>query len=86
MPPNPCGFVTLLRSSLALTALLAACLAAGAQPAQRPNVVFIIADDLAWNDLGAFGNKSVRTPNLDRLARNGVRFDHAFVTASSSRK
>lgn len=51
--------------------------------APRPNVVLIIADDLAWNDLGAFGNDAVRAPNLDRLARGGLRFDRAFVTASS---
>lgn len=83
MPANPCGFITVVRSCVAWTALLAGCLAADAQPAGRPNVVLIIADDLAWNDLGAFGNAAVRTPNLDRLARSGLRFDRAFVTASS---
>ena len=35
----------------------------------RPNIVFIIADDLAWDDLGCTGNPGVRTPNLDRLAK-----------------
>jgi N-sulfoglucosamine sulfohydrolase len=50
---------------------------------KRPNVVLIIADDLAWDDCGAFGNPGVRTPNIDRLAREGMRFDRAFVTASS---
>jgi N-sulfoglucosamine sulfohydrolase len=51
--------------------------------AERPNVVLIIADDMAWDDCGAFGNPKVRTPNIDRLAREGLRFDRAFVTASS---
>jgi arylsulfatase A-like enzyme len=54
-----------------------------AADAQRPNVVLIIADDMAWDDCGAYGNPRVRTPNIDRLAREGMRFDRAFVTASS---
>jgi arylsulfatase A-like enzyme len=45
--------------------------------------VLIIADDMAWDDCGAYGNRKVRTPNIDRLAREGMRFDRAFVTASS---
>lgn len=48
-----------------------------------PNVVLIIADDLAWDDTGAYGNTEVRTPNIDRLAREGMRFTRAFVTISS---
>jgi arylsulfatase A-like enzyme len=48
-----------------------------------PNIVLIIADDMAWDDCGAYGNRYIRTPNLDRLAREGMRFDRAFVTASS---
>lgn len=55
---------------------------AGAPPA-KPNIVLIIADDLAWDDVAAFGHPSIRTPNIDRLAREGMRFDRAFVTASS---
>ena len=50
---------------------------------EAPNVVLIIADDMAWDDCGAFGNPKVRTPNIDKLARGGMRFDRAFVTASS---
>ena len=50
---------------------------------RRPNIVLIIADDLAWDDSGAFGNPRVRTPNIDRLARDGMKFTHAFVTISS---
>lgn len=48
-----------------------------------PNIVLIIADDLAWDDTGAYGNARVRTPNIDRLAREGMRFTRAFVTISS---
>jgi len=54
-----------------------------AEEPKRPNVILIIADDLAWDDCGAFGNPKVGTPNIDRLARGGMRFDRAFVTASS---
>ncbi len=54
-----------------------------AAAADPPNIVLIIADDLGWNDCGPYGNPRVKTPNLDRLAREGMRFDRAFVTASS---
>lgn len=55
-----------------------------AKPKPRPlNFVFIVADDMNWNDCGAFGNKRIRTPNLDKLARDGMRFDAAFLTCSS---
>ena len=67
-----------------LLLLLASGAAFGAAlPPARPNIVLIIADDLAWDDLGAFGHPTVRTPHLDRLAREGMRFTRAFVTASS---
>ncbi len=54
-----------------------------AQSANRPNVILFIADDLAWEDTGAYGNPKVRAPNIDRLAREGLRFTRAFVTISS---
>ena len=47
----------------------------GALPAaERPNIVFILADDLGVNDLGCYGREEHRTPNLDRLAGEGMRF------------
>src|SRR5262245_42853780 len=58
------------------------CLCHAAGP-QRPNVVLIIADDMAQDDCGAYGNPKVRTPHIERLAREGMRFDRAFVMASS---
>lgn len=48
----------------------------------RMNVVLLVIDDIRWNSLGVAGNTVVRTPRLDRLAREGVRFTHAFVTTS----
>ncbi len=44
----------------------------------KPNVVLILADDLGWADLGCYGSKFHQTPNLDRMAAEGVRFTHAY--------
>lgn len=57
--------------------------AGGAGAQLRPNFIILIADDLGWEDSGAYGSRVVRTPNIDRLAREGVRFTHAFLTTSS---
>ncbi len=54
-----------------------------AQTSIRPNIVFFIADDVGWNDFGCYGNKAVSTPNIDKLAKSGVQFQNAFLTASS---
>jgi N-sulfoglucosamine sulfohydrolase len=48
-----------------------------------PNVILFIADDVSWNDLGCYGNTAARTPNIDRLAAKGRRFDEAILVASS---
>lgn len=48
-----------------------------------PNFIVFVADDMGWNDAGAYGHPSIRTPNIDRLARDGMRFDRAFLTTSS---
>src|SRR3954465_3536284 len=45
---------------------------------RRPNVVLIVADDLGWADLGCYGSKFHRTPNLDKLAAGGKRFTQAY--------
>ena len=49
---------------------------------KRPNVLFIMADDHAAHAIGAYGSKINKTPNLDRLARDGVRFSQCLVTNS----
>lgn len=58
---------------------------AAGRPAEtgKPNIVLFIADDVSWNDLGCYGNTVVRTPHIDQLAKQGIRFTHAFLTASS---
>lgn len=55
---------------------------ARAAAAARPNILFIFSDDHAQHAIGVYGSKVNQTPHLDRLARGGMRFDHAFVTNS----
>ncbi len=50
--------------------------------AEKPNIVFFFADDQTTSTLGCYGNKIVRTPNIDALAKRGVRFENAFVSHS----
>jgi len=53
-----------------------------AQKITKPNIVLIIADDLGYGDLGSYGNEIIRTPHLDQLAAQGVRFTDAYAGAS----
>ena len=50
-------------------------------PQNRTNIIFIFADDWGYGDLGAYGNKEVKTPNLDRMAKEGTRFTQFHVTS-----
>lgn len=64
-------------------------LAAGASSAtiwaqERPNVIFLVADDLGYGDLKCYGAKNVETPNADRVAAEGIRFTHCHATAATS--
>jgi len=56
--------------------------AAAPAPPQRPNLIFILADDLGWGDLGVYGAQEIRTPHLDRMAAEGVRFTSYYSPAS----
>ena len=69
------GLISILSFLIATTALPAA---AQQAPSRRPNVLLIMADDLN-DDMGTFGHPMVKTPNLDRLAARGVRFDRAYT-------
>lgn len=53
-----------------------------ASAAEKPNVILILADDLGYSSLGCYGNNVVKTPNLDRLAAQGIRFTDAYAPAS----
>jgi len=65
------AIVTLL--SLAISPCLA-------EAADRPNIVVVLVDDLRWDDIGCAGHPFVRTPHIDRIAAEGVRFRNAFCT------
>lgn len=60
-------------TALAFLSLFGAA-AAAEKPSAKPNIVLILADDLGYGDLGCYGSKRVKTPNIDRLAREGLRF------------
>lgn len=71
--------------SLCLCAISAAAMhGLGAYGQQRPNVIFVYADDLGYGDLECYGAKNVQTPNVNRLASEGCRFTNAFAVASTS--
>ncbi len=51
---------------------------AGSSPSKKPNIIFIMADDLGYGDLGCYGQKKIKTPHLDRLAKAGLRFTQHY--------
>jgi arylsulfatase A-like enzyme len=55
----------------------------GSAESGRPNFIIIIGDDIGRDDFGCYGHPSIHTPNVDQLAQDGLRFDAAFLTASS---
>ena len=69
------------RGSLAVALGMVAFVQTVDAAAKRPNILFIMADDLGWMDLACQGNKLVETPNIDRLARQGMRFTSAYAAA-----
>ncbi len=51
------------------------------QPPPKPNMVLVVADDLGWRDVGCFGGPNVKTPHIDRLAAEGMRFTNAYTAS-----
>jgi N-acetylglucosamine-6-sulfatase len=76
--PGPLNLVARL-CALGAAAFLP-CSTQAAAPGVRPNIVFVLVDDLRFDELGCTGHPFVKTPNIDRLAREGAMFRNAFVT------
>ncbi len=74
---------TFLRSALAASSVCAARgvwgESAGGVSSRPPNIIFILADDLGYGDLGCYGQREIQTPNLDRMASEGMRFSQAYA-------
>ena len=69
--------------SFALLAIVAArlagdCVANAAADSKRPNIIVFLVDDMGWTDCGAYGSTYYETPNMDRLAKRGMRFTDAY--------
>jgi arylsulfatase A-like enzyme len=64
--------------AIALTIFVVVAVPAAEAPQPRPNVVVVVVDDLRWDEFGAAGHPYLKTPNIDRLAQEGVRFANAF--------
>jgi len=67
-----------LRGRTTLTAVVFAFLAATGLAVERPNIILIMADDVGYECFGCYGSRQYRTPNIDRLARHGMRFRHCY--------
>src|SRR5437762_9017337 len=73
---NPLPILRGLRVRLLMVPIgvLVFCSPIGGAEARKPNIIFVLADDLGYGDIGFFGQKKIRTPNLDRMASEGMRF------------
>jgi len=71
------GALGLIAAVLAVAALTGT--GRAAEPARRPNIVLILADDLGYTDLACYGSRYYETPNLDRMAARGIRFTDGYT-------
>jgi arylsulfatase A-like enzyme len=73
----------MLRTSLLLALALSLFLPVFVSAARPPNIIYLLADDLGYGDLGSYGQKLIRTPRLDRMAQEGIRFTQHYAGAPS---
>jgi arylsulfatase A-like enzyme len=73
--------MSLTRFHFLLRLLFFVCLATGSLAAERPNIIFILADDLGPGDLSSYGGEIVKTPNIDSIGRDGIRFTQYYSAA-----
>lgn len=74
--------MSLIRQLLTCIVILGFCIEATAAAADRPNIVLFMSDDHGYQAMSCYGSVVNETPNIDRIARDGMRFDRAFVTNS----
>lgn len=72
-----------ISAALTISLIWASCSSPEKQQEQRPNILMIMSDNQSWNHVGSYGDKTVRTPNMDRIAAQGVRFTNAFCSSPS---
>ena len=71
----------LMKKPLSITLpLLLGCVLQSSAAQTQPNIVLFVADDMGFQDCGVYGGKDIPTPNIDSLAKNGVRFTHAYTS------
>lgn len=83
------NFMGLLRWNVIVPVMGCVCVSHGVQAKKRvveskPNIVIILADDLGFGDISAYGENGIRTPNIDRIAREGIRFCNGYAASSTS--
>ena len=62
--------------------LILVCITISLSAKDKPNIIILLADDLGWADLGYQGSDDIRSPHIDSLAKNGIRFTDGHVSAS----
>ncbi|MEH6307798.1 sulfatase [Olivibacter sp. CPCC 100613] len=74
-----------MKKIILVSALLSifVCIGKCQTPPEKPNIIFIIADDISQEDIGCYGNSHIKTPHIDAIANEGLRFTHMYVTSSS---
>ncbi len=79
---STCALDLRMRLRLFVCALATACLVAAGSAQRRPNLVWVMADDLGYGEVGVYGQRVIRTPRLDRMAREGMRFTQFYAGAT----
>ncbi|WP_222846155.1 sulfatase-like hydrolase/transferase [Pontiella sulfatireligans] len=72
-----------MKKNIPLALVVSAVLAIAASAAEQPNIILLFADDAGYADFGFQGSKTMKTPNLDKLAAEAVRFTQGYVAESA---
>ena len=75
-------FIRFVKPGLLFVIMMALLVSCSEQVVQRPNIIFIMSDDHAYQAISAYEDHLIHTPNIDKLGDEGMRFDRAYVTNS----